>query len=151
MRYISVNEGTICGETPTLAATLLFQEVTEQPLEQSAGTAARILNVFGAEALTEATTPGHGYMKRCRDNMRSVLGEADTLKSAGTSPGLMWKKRRILNIKRPTSKRMSLYFYKWWNQSAFYVFTMLFRSYYIYVFCQFCCLPDQICQLTLPY
>ena len=76
------------------------------------GTAARILTVFGAEALTEATTPGHGYMKRCRDNMRSVLGEADTLKSAGISPGLMWKKRRILNIKRPTSKRMSLYFYK---------------------------------------
>ena len=98
MRYISVNEGTICGETPTLAATLLFKEVTEQPLEQSAGTAAQIR----AEALTEATTPGHGYMKRCRDNMRSVLGEADTLKSAGISPGLMWKKRRISNIKRPT-------------------------------------------------
>lgn len=33
-----VNEGTICGETPTLAGTLLT-EVTIRPLEQSAGTA----------------------------------------------------------------------------------------------------------------
>lgn len=30
------------------------------------------------EALTVATTPGHSYMKRCYDNMRSVLTECDS-------------------------------------------------------------------------
>ncbi len=45
-----------------------LSEVTIRSLEQSAGTA------LEKEALTEATTPGSGYMQRCQDNMRSVLG-----------------------------------------------------------------------------
>lgn len=48
-----------------------FEEVTDCTLEQSAGT---VLNEKAMrKALTEATTGGHGYMKRCHDNMRSVL------------------------------------------------------------------------------
>ena len=43
------------------------------------------------KALTVATTPGHGNLKRCHDNMRSVLGAAGTLKPARIPPGRMWE------------------------------------------------------------
>lgn len=35
------------------------------------------------KALTAATTPGHGYMKRCHDKMRSILGIADARRQQG--------------------------------------------------------------------
>lgn len=66
MKYMSVNEGTICGETPTLYGTLLFLEVKIHALEPSAGT-----DFYLEVSPQRATTPGSGDMKRCLDNMRS--------------------------------------------------------------------------------
>ena len=42
------------------------------------GTVRRDSYKYFIEALTVATTPGHSYMQRCYDNMRSVLTECDS-------------------------------------------------------------------------
>ncbi len=71
VQYTVVNEGTICGEPGT--PWLLFY----------CGNTARIVTMSRSgspqgqfslrKALTVATTPGSGYLKRCRYKMRSVL------------------------------------------------------------------------------
>ncbi len=87
VRYTVVNEGTICGETGT--TWLLFY----------CGDTVRIVTMSRSgspqgqfswrKALTVATTPGSGYLKRCRYKMRSELNGVVSRKSQA-SPALMW-------------------------------------------------------------
>lgn len=80
---MDVNEASICGEAPTLYGTHLFG--SNNPCT---GVVRRDSLIQNKEALTAATTGGNDQMKRCHYKMRSVLGDADTLKSAGCSPGV---------------------------------------------------------------
>lgn len=69
MKYIKINEASICWEVGTLQ--LL-------PYSDNGNRVVTMLHSNGQqgqlslrEALTVATTGGHSYMKRCYDNMRS--------------------------------------------------------------------------------
>lgn len=71
MRYINLNEASICEEIGTLQLLPCFGDkdrvVTMLHSDGSQGQFSQ------RKALTVATTGGHSYMQRCYDNMRSEL------------------------------------------------------------------------------
>ncbi len=77
MKYIELNEATICWEFGTLQLLSPFGNKTGfVTMLHSIGQQGQVLM---RQAITVATTGGHSYMKRCCDKMRSELPRYDGL------------------------------------------------------------------------